>query len=124
MENFRALLQHGNISFRGMFPKSIVDAFIYTWGETTVGTDVCEDNGPGFANAIQGFNSFGLINFAVLLGLVLGERCCDDDIIFDILEGFASTLLRISQLLAWFVHQSRLHNQVHRRTLGHGIQSH
>ncbi|KAH8009436.1 hypothetical protein HPB51_017421 [Rhipicephalus microplus] len=57
--------------------------------------------GPGFVNAIHGFNSFGLISFAVLLGLVLGERCGDDDIIFDILEGFASALLRISQLLAW-----------------------
>ncbi|KAH7965056.1 hypothetical protein HPB49_003104 [Dermacentor silvarum] len=96
------------VFFRGMFPKSIIDAFIFTWGETTVGTEAYEENGkfaawrlfpyrgPGFMKAIPGFNSYGLISFSLLFGLVLGERCCDDDIIFDILEGFTSALLRIN----------------------------
>ncbi|XP_065295339.1 excitatory amino acid transporter 1-like isoform X1 [Dermacentor albipictus] len=90
------------VFLRSMFPKSIVDAFIFTWGETTVGTAAYEEIGPGIMKAIPGFNSYGLISFSLLFGLVLGERFCDDeDIVFDILEGFTSALLRISQLLAW-----------------------
>ncbi|XP_065295341.1 excitatory amino acid transporter 3-like isoform X3 [Dermacentor albipictus] len=89
------------VFLRSMFPKSIVDAFIFTWGETTVGTAAYEEIGPGIMKAIPGFNSYGLISFSLLFGLVLGERFCDDeDIVFDILEGFTSALLRISQLLA------------------------